>query len=722
MRGFRFSGGAVTGAIVTLILAGGVAVAAIPSTRTGKITGCVHKTTRLVRVIDAQSGKRCGRDETAVDWNAKGVPGTRGATGLTGPAGTAGPAGTPGSPGAPGAPGTDGAAGAPGAAGAAGAQGPQGAAGVNGVDGDPGAAGPSGAIGPQGPSGPTGPTGPAGSTGPAGPTGSTGPAGPSGPATDGSIVVVGNGVTDDAPAIQTALTAARVAGGGTVRIPFAGSGVARLNSRLVIGSNTVLDVHPAMRLQLATGTNGNLMVNYGHDPASGLPRDVNIHIVGGQWDRQNNSTTAGVGYTANTLRLSRVDRVSVKSAAFYSTLGKYSVNFADITDFTAENLHFPAVYSDGVHVNGPAKRGVISNIYGGVMGDDAVSLTPNDFATMTNSAGDIEDVLIDNVFVKDGARRAVLVLAGQSTDLATQYEIRNIRVRNVHGTVDHSLVWIGEDTAEVGTQGGTFDNISVDGVTAYGGAGDGTKSTVYVSGDVMDDIDISGVRPDPLTDAGAVMVYRGSNVDRMRISRITWDTARTGTLYGAVTVYGSVNDLDVTDVSATVSSGWPVVLVQTGQTPPASVKRATLSNIHYAPAAGSGNGSLFRAVESTMTVENLVVSDVVYTAGASDYLATLATTTDVSLSDIQVKSTTQVAWLWARGTGAITVSGATGLSGSGNTVYKEAGATVRSRDHGFRVNLDQLTPTTGDMAYNTNGNLAVGIGPVTYYSGAWHRA
>src|SRR6478672_11278927 len=60
-----FLGGAVSAAVV----GGGVALASIPSTTTGSITGCVNNTTRAVRIVDAQAGHHCSAGETTLNWS-----------------------------------------------------------------------------------------------------------------------------------------------------------------------------------------------------------------------------------------------------------------------------------------------------------------------------------------------------------------------------------------------------------------------------------------------------------------------------------------------------------------------------------------------------------------------------------------------------------------------------------------------------------------------------
>jgi hypothetical protein len=82
----------------------GVASGSIPSSSDGVIHGCYQKPGLLanpgaVRVIDEEAGDTCRNDETAFQWNSKGVKGDtgpegpRGKTGPEGPAGPQGPSG-----------------------------------------------------------------------------------------------------------------------------------------------------------------------------------------------------------------------------------------------------------------------------------------------------------------------------------------------------------------------------------------------------------------------------------------------------------------------------------------------------------------------------------------------------------------------------------------------------------------------------------------------------
>jgi hypothetical protein len=125
----------------------GLAYAAVPGAD-NVINGCYEKRTGLLRVIDAEAGKKCLSFETPISWNQKGLKGDQGAQG---PQGEKGEPGQPGADGVAGSPGIDGQDGADGAPGPPGEKGADGAAGP---PGPPGADGQDGAPGPPGPPGP----------------------------------------------------------------------------------------------------------------------------------------------------------------------------------------------------------------------------------------------------------------------------------------------------------------------------------------------------------------------------------------------------------------------------------------------------------------------------------------------------------------------------------------------------------------------------------------
>jgi hypothetical protein len=163
---------ALAGGAIVMVLAGGVAWAAIPGPG-GVIQGC-YDSGGNVKVVEALP---CPRNYTAFQWNQQGIQGLKGDKGDRGDVGPEGPAGPAGAKGEKGDTGSAGADGAPGAQGPPGERGLQGEQGLQGLPGPPGQNGANGADGQPGAQGPQGERGPQGPQGEPGPQGIQGPAG-----------------------------------------------------------------------------------------------------------------------------------------------------------------------------------------------------------------------------------------------------------------------------------------------------------------------------------------------------------------------------------------------------------------------------------------------------------------------------------------------------------------------------------------------------------------
>jgi hypothetical protein len=88
---------AVIGAVTTVsVLGAAVAWAEIPDSATKTITGCYHKHSGALRVIDKEAGKKCRKGELKLTWAQTGRRGDPGVAGPQGPAGAQGPQGAQG--------------------------------------------------------------------------------------------------------------------------------------------------------------------------------------------------------------------------------------------------------------------------------------------------------------------------------------------------------------------------------------------------------------------------------------------------------------------------------------------------------------------------------------------------------------------------------------------------------------------------------------------------
>jgi hypothetical protein len=86
---------AIGGTLVLSVVAAASAWAAIPGAN-GVISACYVKNVGLLRVIDADAGKKCTQLETPLAWNSHGPKGDKGDPGPQGPKGDKGDAGAPG--------------------------------------------------------------------------------------------------------------------------------------------------------------------------------------------------------------------------------------------------------------------------------------------------------------------------------------------------------------------------------------------------------------------------------------------------------------------------------------------------------------------------------------------------------------------------------------------------------------------------------------------------
>jgi hypothetical protein len=79
------------------VVIAGISFAAIPGAD-GTISACFKKTTKILRVINAEDGQKCRSNERAISWNQEGPPGPSGSPGVQGVQGSPGPQGLPGDP------------------------------------------------------------------------------------------------------------------------------------------------------------------------------------------------------------------------------------------------------------------------------------------------------------------------------------------------------------------------------------------------------------------------------------------------------------------------------------------------------------------------------------------------------------------------------------------------------------------------------------------------
>lgn len=548
----------------------------------------------------------------------------------------------------------------------------------------------------------------------------------------------GLGIADDTAAIQAALTAAGA--GGRVYVP---GGVYKISAPLVIHSNTHLELAPDATIILASGSGCNILRNAAVTPqrtvtdaaidsagttltsvtaaftnadvgrtavvaggrlnsaplvanivtinggtsvelsvAAGASvtgvacnihdRDTNIVLTGGTWDQQGND---GAGYLGHLILMRHVDGIIARdiAPASVSPSHGYGISCADVTNVQCSNLT-GRINSAVIQFDGPASNIVVRDVFG-TASDDAVAFTATNGATYApyrDCCGDITDVEVENVLCAS-ATSGLKFTTGDGTFMD------RVRVRGVNNLGTGAAWVVGNDTGIV-----AIGSLLIEGVTG----------SAYVQpGGQIDELTIRNTTHAPTVDSSPAVLV-GSSVRKLTISGARCKTAKTSTHLLMMGDTQTMQSIDISDVHWDVGAGSSIVSCFSGAV---TIGALTISRLQTAGAPGSvvSNGP-----GGTLGKLSLSDVDLVNTY----WLADLRTTTDVFLAN--VKSDSMAFYCYAPA--ALTVYGS-GIKAGVSVV--DSGA-IASRSLDFRVNVALLTKHAGDMAYNTNGGLGCGEGPV----------
>lgn len=263
-------------------------------------------------------------------------------------------------------------------------------------------------------------------------------------------VLYGDGIHDDAPAIQAMLDS----GASAVQLPVP-------QKEYCIG--TTLYIHSGQTLTLPETTVIRLL------PCSSCfmlrnatQNDHDICVSGGIWDydnvrqagnpvitgrrkvknrpthRDGNPDTVvtylpdGADYTGVIMRFFGVTRLSIHGITFKDPV-TYCLQIAYAKYFTVENVRFDqnlgnptAENMDGVHIDGGCRFGSIRNVQGTCY-DDVVALNADD-----GCDGPIEDITVDGVYGENSLRGVRL--------LSIKSDVARITVQRVYGTFYQNCV------------------------------------------------------------------------------------------------------------------------------------------------------------------------------------------------------------------------------------------------------------------------------------------
>lgn len=242
---------------------------------------------------------------------------------------------------------------------------------------------------------------------------------------------------------------------------------------LIIHSDTKLVLAPNAKLILKDNARCALIEN---EHFRGGDRDYNIQVIGGIFD--GNSDNQGFDcydliehrndfsydpdrYSGKLIRFCHVDKITLKDLTVRNPNG-YGIQIGDTVDFIVKDIFFDYNWhygcTDGVHINGPAREGVIENL-SGTTNDDMVSLTPVDEQHAECSEGEIKNITIRNVTANNGYSGVRLLSCGN-------YPLTQIKVDGVYGDYRHNALLLGHHFARPSDTRNWFDDIVIENVRA----------------------------------------------------------------------------------------------------------------------------------------------------------------------------------------------------------------------------------------------------------------
>lgn len=273
-----------------------------------------------------------------------------------------------------------------------------------------------------------------------------------------------DGIHDDTQALQALLDRCGIV---TVDRP----GTYLVSKTLIIHSNTCLVLAPGVHLLAAPMSRCALIEN---EHFAGGDRDRNIRITGGIFDGNCDAMGLDAVYEAKhrlddpyspalfkgkLVRFAHIDGIALERLTVKDPVS-YGIQIGDVYGFVTRDIYFDYNHhfgtTDGVHINGPARDGVIENLYG-TTNDDMVSLTTYDEPHAEVSLGDIENVYIHNISAKNGYS-GVRLLSGEG------YKLCHVTVDGLYGDYRHNGIVISNHNKRPGAV--WFDGIVLENIRA----------------------------------------------------------------------------------------------------------------------------------------------------------------------------------------------------------------------------------------------------------------
>lgn len=380
----------------------------------------------------------------------------------------------------------------------------------------------------------------------------------------------GNGIDDDAPAIQEMLDS----GVSAVILPPPEKHYC-IGRTLKIHSNQTLSLPETATIKLLPHSNCLMLMN-------AKAGDTNITVTGGIWDFNNKNQAPHPGkikplkpipmetpepypeddeahahipkyrafYGGRAMRFYCVSHLSLHDFTIKDPC-LYALEMGYVEYFTVENIRFDmnlgnptAENMDGVHVDGGCRYGCIRNVQGTCY-DDVVALNADD-----GMGGPISDIQVDGVFGSDSLRAVRL--------LSTHSPVERISISNIFGTYYQNCVSVTFYHFKDQTRG-IMNDITIKNLYGknaprlpeYGKGGNETYSFSFVYVDSRLDINHLSIenvyRHEDIGRVETLKIQPDTHIKTLNLAHIV-HTNTTGTPLPVITNRGTIDKMYMFDV------------------------------------------------------------------------------------------------------------------------------------------------------------------------------
>lgn len=431
-------------------------------------------------------------------------------------------------------------------------------------------------------------------------------------------------------------------------------------------------------------------------------RDKSITIIGDALTRfERSMSAASDDNRQHSVRLCRVDGLVIRGLNFFTTDGKYAILLSDVTNFDVRDIYFDT-FSDGLHITGPATFGRVRNLSGST-GDDMVALGCMDYLKYADTIGSVSDVTIDGVLGSIASKpSAGLHLFCGNSD--ANHSMLRVKIYDVTGVFKTQCVKL---ESGAGDTLSTIDDIEVDGIR---------PTSVGTSPAILIEVKVGRISLANIYDDGAggtaPCVYVNADARMIDIRNITRTTNSRTTSVVAITAGKTVNTLSIDGLDGTFNAATNADAVSVA---------GQLSTLILRNSRIAGHSGLSFVKTSEQTALALLASDISMSGMAGAYVWWLLGAVELSLTNVRhgvcyqgIRAASNTTVVTVRASG-VTWTPTIFVDGNGG------GGVVRLLSFDLRGEIDRpgIQKNNGDMAYNTKGALACGVGPVVCNGTNW---